>query len=225
MKFSEMPYVRPDVEAIKQSIASKTEALKKAASFEEAEAIAGGDVIGRAHFAKVMVQKGYVTDDMSSILISVKNKDSNKADSLRADIVKSIDDTLSSHDINAPVINQTLTDDNNHKKFAKDNGISFGKAVFIKNIVGKDSSLDEVALAKMTISELTQLVIDKNIDISDNLLTIGDAAFMLCLNLTSINLPNKVTSIGSQAFLQCLLNFFSNKRRKTTRNTRYGEGK
>ena len=39
MKFSEMPYVRPDVEAIKQSIASKTEALKNAASFEEAEAL------------------------------------------------------------------------------------------------------------------------------------------------------------------------------------------
>ena len=41
--------------------AEKLTALGMPVSFEEAEAIAGGDVIGRAHFAKVMVQKGYVS--------------------------------------------------------------------------------------------------------------------------------------------------------------------
>lgn len=40
--------------------ARKLTALGMPVSFEEVAAIAGGDVIGRAHFAKVLVQKGYV---------------------------------------------------------------------------------------------------------------------------------------------------------------------
>ena len=41
--------------------AEKLTALGMPVTFEEAQALAGGDVIGRAHFAKVMVQKGYVS--------------------------------------------------------------------------------------------------------------------------------------------------------------------
>ena len=114
-----------------------------------------------------MVQKGYVTDEMSSILVTVKNRDSGKADTLRAEIVKDIDAALLSQGINAPVINQTVNDDGDIEAFAKKHGISFGKAVFIKNIAGKDKSLDADNLAKLTISQLTQIVIDNKIDISD----------------------------------------------------------
>lgn len=114
-----------------------------------------------------MVQKGYVTDDMSSILVTVKNRDSGKADTLRAEVVKNIDAALLSQGINAPVINQTVNDNGDTEAFAKKHGISFGKAVFIQNIAGKDKSLDADSLAKLTISELTQVVIENNIDISD----------------------------------------------------------
>ena len=40
--------------------AEKLAALGFSVTYEEAAALAGGDVIGRAHFARVMVQKGYV---------------------------------------------------------------------------------------------------------------------------------------------------------------------
>ncbi len=39
MKFSQMPYTRPDADAIKQSIADFTKRLKEAASYEEAKAV------------------------------------------------------------------------------------------------------------------------------------------------------------------------------------------
>ncbi|MBQ9959440.1 MAG: M3 family oligoendopeptidase [Oscillospiraceae bacterium] len=39
MKFSQMPYSRPDIEAAKQTITELTEQLKNAASFEQAEAV------------------------------------------------------------------------------------------------------------------------------------------------------------------------------------------
>ncbi len=39
MKFKEMPYARPDIEAVKADLASLTERLKSAASYEEARAV------------------------------------------------------------------------------------------------------------------------------------------------------------------------------------------
>ena len=39
MKFSEMPYTRPDCESIKRRLAEQTEAMKTAADFEEADAL------------------------------------------------------------------------------------------------------------------------------------------------------------------------------------------
>ena len=114
-----------------------------------------------------MVQKGYVTDEMSSILVTVKNRDSGKADTLRAEVVRDIDAALLSKGINAPVINQTLTDSDDVEAFAKKHGISFGKAVFVKNIASKISSISADELAKLSISELTEIVVKNNIDISD----------------------------------------------------------
>ena len=42
-----------------QETARKLTALGMPVTFEEAAALAGGDVIGRAHFAKLLVQKGF----------------------------------------------------------------------------------------------------------------------------------------------------------------------
>lgn len=114
-----------------------------------------------------MVQKGYVTDEMSSILVTVKNRDSGKADTLRAEVVRDIDAALLSQGINAPVINQTLTDSDDVEAFAKKHGISFGKAVFVKNIASKIATISADELAKLSISELTEIVVKNNIDISD----------------------------------------------------------
>ena len=39
MKFSEMPYTRPDAEALKKQMSQLTERLKSAASYEEARQV------------------------------------------------------------------------------------------------------------------------------------------------------------------------------------------
>lgn len=114
-----------------------------------------------------MVKKGYVVDENSGILVTVQNKSSTKAEQIRNEIVLDIDESLSQYKIDAPVINQTLTDFESAEKFAKDNKISLGKAVFINNLAAKDSSLDRTKLAKMSIKELAKVVNDNKIDISD----------------------------------------------------------
>lgn len=114
-----------------------------------------------------MVQNGYVIDEYSSILVTVQNDDTAKAESLRNEIIVDIDNSLKAYNVNAPVINQTLTSFDDAEQFAKDNNISLGKAVFVLGLARKDSSLKPEDLAKMSISELANIVTEKNLDIRD----------------------------------------------------------
>ncbi len=114
-----------------------------------------------------MVQKGYLVDDTSSILVSVQNKSQQKAATIRAEVLADIDSSLGQYNIPAPVINQTVTETDDARGLAKDTGISLGKAVFIKNLVAKDASLNEKDLAALTITQLAELVVEKNLDIRD----------------------------------------------------------
>lgn len=114
-----------------------------------------------------MVQKGYFAELDNGILVTVQNKDSAKAEKLRSEVLSGIDAQLTKNDVSAPVINQTVTDNGEAEKFAADNKISYGKAVFILGLVEKDSSLVAADLAKMNIYDIAKLVNDKNIDIKD----------------------------------------------------------
>jgi len=114
-----------------------------------------------------MVQKGFVADENSGILVTVSNKDEVKAKKIRNSIVSSIDASLGELKVEAPIINQTVSESDNAKAFAEENKISLGKAVFVLKLSEKDSSLDKNILAKKNIKELAQIVIDKKIDISD----------------------------------------------------------
>ena len=116
-----------------------------------------------------MVKKGYFSELDSAILVSVENKDSAKAERIRKEIVQNIDAQLEQNEVSAPIINQSV--DPSHSddadKFAAEHKISYGKALFILNLVNKDESLDAAALAKLNIYEIAKLVKEKNIDIKD----------------------------------------------------------
>lgn len=115
-----------------------------------------------------MVQKGYVMDETSGILVTVQNEDVLKAENLRNEILADIDTSLTQYNINAPVINQTVTTGvADAEQFAKDNGISLGKAIFVLNLVAKDTTLNARDLAKMSIKDITATVVDKKLDIRD----------------------------------------------------------
>ena len=43
-----------------------------------------------------------------------------------------------------------------------------------------------------------------SINIPDSVTTIGKEAFIRCYSLTSINIPNSVTMIGNDAFRECI---------------------
>lgn len=114
-----------------------------------------------------MVQKGYVVDETSSILVTVQNKNTEKAEKLRVEVLQDINDSLGQYNVNAPVMNQTLTSFDAAEQFAVENGISYGKAVFVLNLAEKDPSLKAEDLAKMTIKEITSLIVENKTDIRD----------------------------------------------------------
>ncbi len=115
-----------------------------------------------------MVQKGYLTtDEENNILVSVYSEDAETATYVRNLVLVDINDSLESNQVEAFIINQTVESSSEAKTFAEENQISLGKAVLVLNLAAKDSSLDPVELAAMSLKELAQLVQERNIDISD----------------------------------------------------------
>ena len=114
-----------------------------------------------------MVQKGYIQNDNTGILVTVRNDNEDKANKVKAEVLNDINTALSTNSVQATVINQTVKTTVDAKKFAAENNISIGKAVFVLNLAAKDASLDAKELAKMKVSEIASLVVQKGIDIRD----------------------------------------------------------
>ncbi len=114
-----------------------------------------------------MVQKGYITNNNTGILVTVRNDNLDKADKVKEEVLDDINFALYKNDIKANIMNQTLKNTVDAAKFAKENNISIGKAVFVLNLAAKDSSLDAKELAKMKVSDIAILVAKKGIDIRD----------------------------------------------------------
>ena len=114
-----------------------------------------------------MVQKGYIQNDNTGILVTVRNDNEDKANKVKVEVLNDINTALSTNSVQATVINQTVKTTVDAKKFAAENNISIGKAVFVLNLAAKDTSLDAKELAKMKVSEIASLVVQKGIDIRD----------------------------------------------------------
>ena len=114
-----------------------------------------------------MVQKGYIQNDNTGILVTVRNDNEDRANKIKAEVLNDINTALLTNSVQAIVMNQIINSPVIAKKFATENNISIGKAVFILNLTAKDSSLDAKELAKMKVSEIVKLVVQKGIDIRD----------------------------------------------------------
>ena len=114
-----------------------------------------------------MVQKGYIQNDNTGILVTVRNDNEDRANKIKAEVLNDINTALLTNSVKAIVMNQIIKSPVVAKKFATENNISIGKAVFILNLTAKDSSLDAKELAKMKVSEIAKLAVQKGIDIRD----------------------------------------------------------
>ncbi len=114
-----------------------------------------------------MVQKGYIENNNTGILVTVRNNNPDKAKEIKKEVLDDINIALDKNDVKANVMNQTLKNTVDADKFAKENNISIGKAVFVLNLAAKDNTLDAKELAKMRVSDIADLIEKKGIDIRD----------------------------------------------------------
>lgn len=104
-----------------------------------------------------MISQGYIDEITNSLLITVENEDSSKAEKVRTEILKNINEYLSNKTIDASVLSQSIVSDSNLEKLAVENNISTGKANLINKIIENNSLFTFEELAKLSINELNIL--------------------------------------------------------------------
>lgn len=152
-----------------------------------------------------MLKNGYLTVSENSILVSVKNKDVDKANALKEEISNDISAILNASSINASILSQAYDDDANAQNLAAENNISEGKARLISNIISsnitdsKGNLYTFDTLKDLSINELNLLVSSKNATVKDTQKTgeassssyiTGDSARDIAINAAGVSLDN-----------------------------------
>ena len=104
-----------------------------------------------------LVRKGYLSEMSSAIMISVEDKDSTRAEKLQRELTSAVDGVLRTNESKAAVLTQTVTQDAELERQARENSISTGKAALVNRILAFNSSLRFDALAKLSVGELKDL--------------------------------------------------------------------
>ena len=105
-----------------------------------------------------LVRNGYLDSVSSSILISVEDKNEERAAKLRREVTETVDSVLAANSSGASVLSQTLNKDTNLDSIAKNNNISTGKAALVSQVHSLNESLDLTELAALSVDELKDLI-------------------------------------------------------------------
>ena len=104
-----------------------------------------------------LVRHGYLDSISSAILVSVEDKDSERAAKLRQSVTETVDSVLAANSSFASVLSQTVSKDKNLDELAKKNNISGGKAALVEKVRELNPSLDFDALSVLSVEELKDL--------------------------------------------------------------------
>lgn len=115
-----------------------------------------------------MTEHGYLKPEVrNSILVSVENEDSEKADHIKGTITDDIYKTLDKTEIDSVVLTQDVKKTKELEKEAEALNISVGKMSLIQNLVQKDSDLDVQQMAGMSIQDISNLAQERKVDITE----------------------------------------------------------
>lgn len=104
-----------------------------------------------------LVRNGYLSNLSSAIMISVEDKDRDRAERLQRELTNTVDGVLESSAAKASVLTQTVSQDAALEQQAKANNISTGKAALVNRIIAMNSTLSFDALAELSVEELNDL--------------------------------------------------------------------
>ena len=105
-----------------------------------------------------MLEHGYLKTDTRYVLVSVESKSKVSSKELEQKVCSDMDTILSNYSVDAQILTQVMTNDDNVADISDVYGVSQGKATLIKHIMLMDSSYYEDELSRMSISELDALL-------------------------------------------------------------------
>ena len=105
-----------------------------------------------------MLEHGYLKTDTKYVLVSVESKSKVSSEELEQKVCSDMDTILTNYSVEAQIITQVMSGDDNVADISDNYGVSQGKATLIKHIMLMDSSYYEDELSRMSISELDALL-------------------------------------------------------------------
>ena len=111
-----------------------------------------------------MLKNGYLDEAKNSILVTVENDDQARGDELKEQITNDIKKVFSEDGLEAAVLSQTLTEDEQIDALAQQYGISKGKAALIQELIGNDTTLTFESLAPLSVQEIALLYASRQSD-------------------------------------------------------------
>lgn len=102
-----------------------------------------------------MLVNGYLDDIRNSILVSVENGDSAKAESLQQQVSALISSAVGDGGFEASVLTQTVTSTSESAALAEQYGISEGKAELILKVCAADPTLTAESLAPLSVNDIS----------------------------------------------------------------------
>lgn len=118
-----------------------------------------------------MVKNGYVTQENSTILISVLHKDEIQSEQIRMEIVDAISNSLKASNINATIYNQTIEQNEDTllalEDLAKQHHVSMGKMMFAEKLAKQESLFTAEELAQMSLNDISKLADNSQIDLQN----------------------------------------------------------
>lgn len=115
-----------------------------------------------------MIEEGFLSEQSSSVLVTVENPDDKKNEKVKSHLMITIHNTLKENGIEGAVMGQSGSKSENTSKLASKYRIDKGKAELIEKIIAKNPHLSFEQLVKLSISDLSLLV-----DGAENITVVG----------------------------------------------------
>ena len=105
-----------------------------------------------------LVRNGYLSSISSAIMISVEDKNADRAQKLQQELASAVDVVLQTGESKASVLTQTVQQNAELDQQARENNISTGKAALVNRVLALNSTLRFEELAAFSVGELKDLI-------------------------------------------------------------------
>lgn len=105
-----------------------------------------------------LVRNGYLSSISSAIMISVEDKNADRAQKLQQELASAVDIALQTGESKASVLTQTVQQNAELDQQARENNISTGKAALVNRVLALNSTLKFEELAAFSVGELKDLI-------------------------------------------------------------------